>query len=152
MCLLFLWSWPSGMTMHVFFITYRAGHNRFMVSWTILHSSRHCPYNLVGQDSFSRTSGPLFYSKFTPHSLQLLSKAGNQKERPESSSASLVHSTINHHSSNKKASPYLLGVLVAGIAAVVAFRRQWRTSDNRTSVIQSLVCHKLHDWVAQNSG
>ena len=110
-CLLFLWSWPSGMTMHVFFITYRAGHNRFMVSWTILHRSRHYPYNLVGQDSFSRTSGPLFYSKYTPLSLQLLSKAGNQKKRPESSSASLVHSTINHHSSNRKSLSVLVGVI-----------------------------------------
>ena len=70
--LLFPWSWLSGMTMHVFFISCRAGHNRFMVSRTILHSSRHCPYNLVGQDSFSRTSGPLFCSKYTPLSLQLL--------------------------------------------------------------------------------
>ena len=81
-----------------FFISYRAGHNRFTVSWTIFHSSRHCPNNLVGQDDFSRTSGPLFYSKHTPLSLQLPSKAGNQKKRPESSSTSLVHSTINHHS------------------------------------------------------
>ena len=138
----------QAMTMHVFFISYRAGHNRFTVSWTILHSSRHCPNNLFGQDNFSRTSGPLFFSKHTPLSLQLLSKAGNQKKRPESSSTSLVHSTINHHSSNKKkASPFLLGVLVAGIAVFVAFRWQWRTSDNRTSVIQSLVCHKLHMFI-----
>ena len=87
---------------------------------------------------FSQNIRPFLYNYFQ--------KLGTRKsvQRVRALVSSIPQLIIIHQI--KKASPYLLGVLVAEIAVFVAFRWQWRTSD-RTSVIQNLVCHKLHMFI-----